>query len=571
METIYDYIIIGSGFGGSVAAMRLAQKGYRVGVIEAGKRWRADDFPKTNWDLKNFLWMPHLGCYGIWRLNMLKDVFILSGSGVGGGSLNYANTLYIPPESFFRKKTIQAMGGRESLLPYYQLARKMLGVCQNVRLTPQDHLLRETAELFGRGHTFTETPVGVYFGQEGKKASDPYFSGEGPDRIGCEFCGACMTGCPRDAKNTLDKNYLFFAEKFGATIIPEHKVTEILPLSQDGSDGYRISAVRTTGLFGGLRRMTFETRGVVLAAGTLGTLSLLTRLKENGTLPNLSDSLGSRVRTNSETLIGVESRKKDADFSRGVAITSSIYVDESTHIEPVRFSSGNDAMSLLTGPLTDGGGMVPRWMKFIGRILAHPVDALKTFSPAGWAKRSIILLVMQTHDNHLHVQRKRRILWPFSKGLTSRQASVNKNPTYIPIANEFARRLGKKINGIPTSSITESLINAPVTAHIMGGCAMGTNGVINDRNQVAGYVNMLITDGSQIPENLGVNPSLSITAFAERAISFIPPKPGCGIRFLKAEKEWGMTELLLQKGSREEIRLTDARQPQNCGSGNGIG
>ncbi len=543
-DQAYDYVVIGSGFGGSVSAMRLAQKGYRVLVIESGKRWTQDRFPNTNWMLNRFLWMPNLGFYGIQRMNLLNDVFILSGAGVGGGSLNYANTLYVPPESFFNKPSVKKLGGKDELIPYYTLAGKMLGVTLNPNLTDQDHLLKETAAEFGKEDTFRPTPVGVYFGSPKETAPDPYFLGEGPERTGCELCGGCMTGCKKDAKNTLDKNYLFFAEKFGAKILAEHKVFDILPLSLDGKDGYQVRTMNTTALFGKQKGLTIKTRGIVFSAGALGTLSLLLKLKQNGRLPKLSDSLGEKVRTNSETLIGVESRNRSADYSTGVAITSSIHVDHATHIEPVRYSRGNDAMSLLTAPLTDGEGPLPRPVKLLLNSINNPVDLVKTMNPIGWAKRSVILLVMQTHDNYINVTRERRMIWPFVKTLTSRQASDKKNPVYIPIAYDFSRRLARKMDGIPASMITEATMNIPITAHIMGGCPVGHESVIDDRNKVIGYPNLYIADGSQIPENLGVNPALSITAFSERAMSFIPPKAGKSIKYLKAEHSWGLTGCL---------------------------
>lgn len=546
-STFYDYIVIGSGFGGSVSAMRLSQKGYEVAVIESGKKWQSEDFAESNWNIRKFLWMPNIFLYGIQRMNMLNDIFILSGAGVGGGSLNYANTLYIPKEEFFEKESVKQLGGKEEFLPYYHLAEKMLGSTENIKLTEQDFLIKEISKQYKRENTFTPTPVGVYFGEEGKEADDPYFYGEGPKRIGCELCGGCMTGCKKDAKNTLDKNYLFFAEKFGTKIFPGNKVIAIEPLSEDGKDGYILKTKKTMGLFGKTRGTTFKAKNIVMSAGSLGTLSLLMNMKESGKLPHISDSIGQKVRTNSEAIIGVKSREKDADFSKGVAITSSIHIDDNTHIEPVRYREGNDFMSLLTVPLTDGGDKVPRQLKFIGNVLRHPIDFLKILNPFGWAKKSIILLVMQTHDNYINVFRKRRLIWPFVKSLSSKNAKDKKNPVYIPIANEFARKLAKKSNGIPASIISEVVINAPLTAHIMGGCAYSENGVIDKQNRLKGYENIIIADGSQIPENLGVNPSLSITAFSERAMSFIPPKNGKPIQYLKAEKEWGVTELLSRK------------------------
>ena len=544
-STQYDYIVIGSGFGGSVSAMRLAQKGYKVAVIEAGKKWTADDFAKRNWNLRKFLWMPKIGLYGIQRMTLLSDVLVLGGAGVGGGSLNYANTLYVPPDSLFEKESVKRLGGRDKLLPYFELANKMLGTVINPVWTDQDHLMKKTAAEFGKENTFTATPVGVYFGEEGKKAPDPYFMGEGPERIGCELCGACMTGCKKDAKNTLDKNYLYFAEKFGAVIIPENKVVDIEPLSGDGSDGYLVKTNRTTGIIP--RGTTYQAKGIVFAAGALGTLSLLLKLKQEKKLPRLPDNIGKVVRTNSESIIGVKSRSRKVDYSKGVAITSSVHPDANTHIEPVRYGRGNDAMGLMTCLLTDGGGTIPRSLRYLLNIIRHPLDFLQVFNPIGFAYRGIILLVMQTFDNYIDVYRKRRLIWPFVKSLTSKQASEKKNPVYIPLANEFARKLAKKMNGIACSSIPEVYLNIPMTAHILGGCSVGrtpAEGVIDEQNRIKGYQNLIINDGSQMPENLGVNPALSITAFAERAMSFVPVKKGETFKSLKAEKVWGVTGIL---------------------------
>ena len=541
----YDYIVIGSGFGGSVSAMRLAQKGYKVAVIEAGKKWTADDFAKRNWNLRKFLWMPKIGFYGIQRMTLLSDVLVLGGAGVGGGSLNYANTLYVPPDSFFEKESVKRLGGRDKLLPYFALASKMLGTVINPVLTDQDHLMKKTAAEFGKENTFTATPVGVYFGEEGKNAPDPYFMGEGPDRIGCELCGACMTGCKKDAKNTLDKNYLYFAEKFGAVIIPENKVVDIEPLSGDGSDGYLVKTDRTTGIIP--RGMTYQAKGIIFSAGALGTMSLLLKLKQEKRLPLLSDNIGKVVRTNSEAIIGVKSKSRKVDYSKGVAITSSVHPDFNTHIEPVRYGRGNDAMGLMTCLLTDGGGTIPRYLRYLLNIIRHPLDFLRLLNPIGWAYRTIILLVMQTYDNYIDVYRKRRLFWPFSKSLTSKQASEKKNPVYIPLANEFARKLARQMNGIAGSTISEVYLNVPLTAHILGGCSVGrtpAEGVIDEQNRIKGYQNLIINDGSQMPENLGVNPALSITAFAERAMSFVPVKKGETFKSLKAESVWGVTGIL---------------------------
>ncbi len=541
----FDYIIVGSGFGGSVSAMRLTQKGYSVGVIESGRRWKDEDFAKRNWNLRKFLWMPNIALYGIQRMNFLRDVFILGGAGVGGGSLNYANTHYIPPDIFFEKDTVKRLGGKKGLLPYYELAKKMLGTIENPRLDDTDYNMRDTAAEFGREHTFCPVNVGVYFGEEGKKTEDPYFMGEGPDRIGCEFCGACMTGCRKDAKNTLDKNYLYFAEKFGAKIFPENKVISVKPLSSDGSEGYEVTAIRTSGIFS--PKMTFRSKGIVFSAGVLGTLSILIKMKEEGHLPRISDYVADVVRTNSEVLLGAVSWSKDVDFSKGVAITSSVHPDENTHIEPVRYARGNDFMGLMAVLLTDGGGKIPRQIRYIGSILRHPISFLRIQFIIGFAYRTMILLVMQTYDNYLNIIRKRRLLWPFKKTLTSGKPSTKRNPAYIPIANEFCRRLAKRINAIPGNTIPEVYMNAPITAHIMGGCCIRNDSdkeATDEQNRIKGYKNMLVVDASMIPENLGVNPALSITAFSERAMSFIPPKKSTMFRHLKVEKEWGVTDLI---------------------------
>jgi cholesterol oxidase len=547
MNTLqYDYIVIGSGFGGSVSAMRLSQKGYKVVVIESGKMWNEDDFADRNWNIRKYLWMPKIGLYGIQRMNFLNNVVILGGAGVGGGSLNYGNTLYIPPDDFFKKDSVIRLGGKKTLLPYYELAKKMLGAVVNPKLTPQDYLLRDTAAEYKREDTFQSTCVGVYFGEEGKKAEDPYFMGEGPERIGCELCGACMTGCKKNAKNTLTKNYLYFARRFGAEILPENKVVDIIPLSEDGEEGYQVETARTTGFFGSLRGKRFTARGIVFSAGTLGTISLLLKLKQAG-LKRLPDNIGKMVRTNSEAIIGVRARSGDADYSKGVAITSSVHPDKNTHIEPVRYAKGNDFMGLLAVLITDGGGRIPRLLRYLINIIKHPIDFMIMLNPIGFARKAIILLVMQTHDNYIDVFRKHRLLWPFIKTLTSKQASKRKNPVYIPLANDFGRRLAKRINAIPCSSIGEVYLNAPLTAHIMGGCSIGSrpgDGVIDEQNRVRGYRNMIINDGSQIPENLGVNPALTITALSERAMSFIPLKQGEKFKALKVEKKWKVMTLL---------------------------
>ncbi len=545
----FDYLVIGSGFGGSVAAMRLAQKGYTVGVVEAGRHWNADEFTRRNWNLRKFLWMPALGLYGTWRLRLLNKVFILAGAGVGGGSLNYGNTLYVPPEVFFGRDSLRRLGGRAEFAPYYELAGRMLGVVSNPVETEQDGLMRETATEIGREDTYRPTPVGVFFGTQGEPSADPYFAGEGPDRVGCELCGECMTGCRKDAKNSLDKNYLYFARKFGARIFAENRVVDVAPLSPDGAFGYVVRTKKTTGFFGRRRGLTFKAKGIVFAAGTLGTNALLLGLKRKGRLPNLSDHLGRFVRTNSETLLGVRSLSSGVDFSRGVAITSSVHPDEDTHIEPVRFGLGHDAMSILVAALTDGGRKIPRALRWIGNELRHPIRHGKLRWPGRWAKETIILLVMQTVDNYFHLKIRRPWFFPFAASLSSVPGTERRNPTWIPAGNDFGRRLAKRIGGVAGNVVSEVALNAPITAHILGGCSFGPTadeGVIDAENHVKGYRHMLVCDGSQIPENLGVNPALSITAFAERALSFIPAKKS--VRYLAAEKCW-MRDGLLERAS----------------------
>lgn len=534
----FDYIVIGSGFGGSVSALRLTQKGYRVAVIEAGKRWADRDFARSNWQVNKFLWLPQLFCYGIQRLTLLKDVLILSGAGVGGGSLVYANTLYVPPDAFFEHPILQALGGKERLMPYYQRAQRMLGVTENPKLWPADHFLKTTAESFGAGDTFRPTPVGVFFGAEGQTVPDPYFAGEGPPRTGCTHCGGCMVGCRVGAKNTLVKNYLFLAERLGAQIIPETQVVDLIPQSSDGGAGYQI-LTRSSTRFWGNHKRTFTAQGVVFSAGVLGTLGLLLKLREQGRLPLLSDQLGRTVRTNSEAILGVTARTNTTDYSQGIAITSSVYPDAHSHIEPVRYPQGSDFMGLLATVLTDGGGKIPRQLRYMGNILRRPGDFLTTLLPFGFARKSTILLFMQTLDNSIRVVRKHTPWSWISGGLSSEAEGGSKVPSYIPLANEFARRMAKAMNAVPGSAINEVLLDVPTTAHILGGASIArtpAEGVINLHNQVFGYANLYVCDGSMIPANLGVNPSLTITALSEQAMAQVPVKPGSIFQALAIER-----------------------------------
>jgi cholesterol oxidase len=423
----------------------------------------------------------------------------------------------------------------------------MLGVTNNPQFTQQDHLVKEVAAEMGRGHTFGPAPVGVFFDEENAPSKDPYFFGEGPDRVGCVLCGECMTGCKKNAKNSLDKNYLYFAQKFGAQVIAENKVVDIIPQSEDGDKGYVVKTKKVTGVMGGRRGNTYKTRGIVFSAGAMGTNTLLLKLKHSKRLPRLSEHLGKYARTNSEAIVTVKSKSKDVDFSQGVAITSSVHPNDVTHIEPVRYGYGHDYMGTIMGLMTSGGGV--RQVKAFCNALMHPIRFMRVLNPIGWAYRSIILLVMQTEDNYINFKRKRRLLWPFTRSLTSVYGTDKKNPTWIPIGYEFGLKLAKKIDGVAMNVTTENLMNAPLTAHIMGGCTIGPTpeeGVIDEESRIKNYKNLLVCDGSQIPENLGVNPALSITAFSERAMAFIPPKYG-EMRHLIAEEKWGVKKHLVKK------------------------
>ena len=525
MGGAYDVLVVGSGFGGSVAALRMAEKGYRVAVLEAGKRYRTEDFPLTNWEVRKSLWMPKLLCHGTLRLTLLKDVLVGSGAGVGGGSLVYANTLPTPRASVFAHRDWpRGTDWQNDLAPHYATAKRMLGATVNPHLTKADEVMKECAGEVGRGDTFRPTEVAVFFGEPGKTVPDPYFGGAGPERAGCVFCGACMVGCRHNAKNTLDKNYLHLAEKLGVEVMPETQVERI----ERTADGYRLMAFRSTSV-AGRPRTEWTAPTVVLAAGVLGTVDLLLKAKENGWLPNLPPAVGKKVRTNSETIVAATSKSHRVDFTDGVAITSSIDPDDVTHIEPVRYPRGSDLIGLLAKPLTDGGGAIPRPLRFLAACAAHPGDFARSLVPRRWAQRTILLLVMQVVDNHLELTRKRRWYWPFSRRMTSTKSKSagKRNPSYIPIANDMARRVARKIGGWPSSSINEVMFNIPSTAHILGGACIGDDpdeAVCDEHNRVFGQLGLYVVDGSAIPVNLGVNPSLTITALAEHAMSHIPAK-----------------------------------------------
>ncbi len=539
-----DYAVIGSGFGGSVAALRLVQKGYRVVLLEAGRRWSPDDFPVNNWDARRYLWLPRMGCYGLQRLQQFRHLFAVAGMGVGGGSLIYGNTLFTPGASFFTAPIVHRMGGEPGLMPYYELASKMMGVVPNPKLTDVDRVLRDTAAEYGREHTFTPSPVGVFFGTEGETVDDPYFKGEGPRRTGCDGCGRCFIGCPSGAKNSLDLNYLYLAERLGAEIRAETEVVRLLPLSDDGADGYRVETRRST------TRHTLDTqsiraRAVVVAAGVLGSVQLLMQARANGDLPRLSDRIGWKVRTNSESILGVLTRDRDVDLSKGLAASSSVFPDEHTQVQADRYPDGSDFIGLLSTVLVEGGGRWPRPLRWLATMLKHPVDFSRSLSPRGFARRSAVLVVMQDFDSSLRLVLARRWLKRSSSTLATRVDASHRVPTYIPIANDFARRMADRMNAVPLSSLSEVLLDAPATAHILGGCVIAesaSEGVVGLDQRAFGYENLYICDGSVIPANLGVNPALSILAFSERAMSRIPPVDN--MRFLAVDREWRVERLL---------------------------
>ncbi len=529
----YDFVIIGSGFGGAVSALRLVEKGYSVLVLEKGKRFRDEDFALTNWQFWKYLWAPPLRSFGILQLSFFKDVFVLHGAGVGGGSLGYASVSMQPAEPTFAEAGWRhPIPWGEMLRPHYETARRMLGVARNPRLWKSDHMLREIAGEMGQEDTFSPTEVAIFFGHPdhpGEEVADPYFGGEGPPRQGCIHCGGCMVGCRHNAKNTLVKNYLYLAEKQGAQIWAESEAVDIRP-RQAAGEGSRYEVVfrRSTALFG--RRRRVRARNVIVAAGALGTLRLLFRCRdETRSLPRISAALGRKVRTNSESLTGVISRNFDTDFSRGIAITSIFNLDANTTVEPVRYPAGSSLMRLLTGPFVEGrASFRGRLLRTGGHILTHLKDFAHTHLLPGWAQRTVILLVMQNVDNRVVMRLGRSLFTAFRRGLVSEPDEQKNIPGGIPAAHDVTRRLAAKMgDAIPSGSINESLLDISMTAHIMGGCPIDEDaraGVVGLDFQVHHYPGLYVVDGSVMPANPGVNPSLTITAMAEYAMSQIPPK-----------------------------------------------
>ncbi len=515
----YDFVIIGSGFGGSTAAMRLRDKGYSVLVLEKGSELGAAQFPKSNWDLRRYMWMPWLGFRGLFEMTFFRHVTVLSGVGVGGGSLVYACTHPIPKDSFFTSGSWAGLADWKSeLAPHYVEAKRMLGVSETPFRTRTDDVLREIAVERGQPQAFEPTQVAVYFGKPGQSVPDPYFGGTGPERTGCIRCGGCMLGCRYNAKNSLDKNYLWFARKGGVEL---HADTEVSAVREHADGGYIIEGKHGRYPIG-RRVVTYHARRVIFAGGVLGTVPLLLRMKAdpNG-LPKLSDRLGYGIRTNSEALIGVISRRADVDLSKGIAIGSILQTDEHSHLEPVRFSAGSGLFRLLIAPHVPGENMLIRVARLAGVVIRHPLRLLRALFVRDLSKQTTILLYMRTTDGTLRME-----LGPLGKVGTMPDAGSLPTAA-IPEASQLAARVAEKLEGLPVSLFTETLFNIPTTAHILGGCCMGrdaSSGVIDADHRLFGYQGLYVMDGAAVSANPGVNPSLTIVALTERAVARIDAK-----------------------------------------------
>lgn len=516
----FDYVIIGSGFGGSVSALRLAEKGYKVLVIEKGKWFEAEDFPKTNWNLKKWLWEPKLNLRGFFKMTFLNHVTVLSGVGVGGGSLTYANTLPVPKTNFFTSGSWAKLNDWKVVLkPHYELAYKMLGATKNSKLFSADLAIQKLAKDFNKENEFKKTKVAIHFGEEGKTVKDPYFNGDGPDRTGCVFCGACMTGCRHNSKNTLDKNYLHLAQKLGVQILAEKEVYNVESIGEnDNEEGY---LVQFKSSFGRKKRSSITTKGIIFSGGVLGTVPLLLKLKAT-TLPKLSDKVGCNIRTNNESLLLVTSTEKQSkDYSKGIAIGSILHTDKNSHLEPVRYGEGSGFFRMLTVPIVFNKFLLFRLLGILGIVIKYPIKLLKTVFTKEYSKRTTVLLFMQTLESTLRIKRGK-----FTQMKTVKEKGVKPN-AFIPEALALGKKFGSQVSGIPYANFTDVLLGTPTTAHILGGAVMSDsilNGVIDKNCNVFGYKNMLVCDGSMISANPGVNPSLSITAISEYAMSKIPNK-----------------------------------------------
>ncbi len=523
----WDWLIVGSGFGGSVSALRLAQKGYTVLVLEKGERWAPEDFPRTNWNLRKWLWIPSLGFRGFFRMTFFRHLTCLSGVGVGGGSLVYANTLPTPRPAFFRAPGWAELADWEAELePHLRTARRMLGGVVNPAPTPSDHALAAVAEEMGLPSQLRPAPVGVWFGTPRVTVPDPYHGGEGPPRTGCVLCGGCMTGCRHGAKNSLDFNYLWLAERLGVAVRPNTEVIWIRPTAGE-EGGYQVTARERVSA---LRERThvFQARNLILAGGVLGTVELLLRLRSRAHgLPSLSTRVGDRVRTNSEALMGVTSRRPELDMSEGVAITSVFHPDDESSLEPVRFASGSGFFRLLSTPHAPGASLPSRIAAATGRVLRQPLQALRALFVGDWAKRTAILMYMRAHEGHIRLRLGGKAARLFGPGLVSAPGEGQPPTAALPEATELAERFAAKVDGFVGSILTETLFGIPTTAHILGGACMGASaeeGVIDHRHRVFGYPGLYVIDGSAVSANPGVNPSLTIAALAERAMTFIPEK-----------------------------------------------